>query len=521
MTVVLNSRRDFTLEHYRRVAAEGEPVVIGDRARGVMAEHRAAFVELLAADRTAFMYGVTSRPGLEVKVPVAPEDQAAWATGAEMLGTGRGFGGGYLDERVVRGIVFARLADFVEGTAKIRPVVADRVAAMLDGPLPPVPLDGQVGAGEILPLMHVMSRVVTSDFEEGEWMTLVNGSPCSAALIADTALHARHRLVRAEQVLALSVEALRAPLDAYDPELDALWGDEHETAALRALRAHLDGADSAGRLVQQAPVSYRILPRVLGQVRRAIAGVEHAARVSLASAAHNPVYVRPDDRHPHGRLFSTGGYHNAMAYPALNAMTVAWADITLICERHIACLHSSELSELPHFLAPAGVPGAATNLFGWVAAGYVEGARAAAAPTLLPACVNDARDDVSSPTFIAYARERRGAECLDGVLAILSLVSSQALFVADRAPGPRLRDFLAGIRSVFPPVDGRPRNSLGAQAGRLAGIFSRGALTGELDFGDAPLTRELDFATPPSGQSRGAQAAAARPWMPRAGRARP
>src|SRR6266852_4261049 len=182
---------------------------------------------------------------------------------------------------------------------------------------------------------------------------------------------------------------------------------------------------------------------------------------------------------------------------------------------------SSKLPELPHFLAPAGVPGAATNLFGWVAAGYVEGARAAAAPTLLPACVNDARDDVSSPTFIAYARERRGAECLDGVLAILALVSSQALFVADRAPGPRLRDFLAGIRSVFPPADGRPRNSLGAQAGRLAGIFSRGALTGELDFGDAPLTRELDFATPPSGQSRGAQAAAARPWMPRAGRARP
>jgi histidine ammonia-lyase len=484
MAVIVNSRRDFTLENYRQVAADGEGVVIGDIARRVMAQCRASFVELLAADRTAFMYGVTSRPGLEVKVAVAPEDQAAWATGAEMLGTGRGFGGGYLDERVVRGIVFARLADFVEGTAKIRPIVADRVAAVLDGPLPAVPLDGQVGAGEILPLMHVMSRVVTSDFEEGEWMTLVNGSPCSAALIADTALHARHRLERAEQVLALSVEALRAPLDAYDPELDGLWGDEDETAALRALRGQLAGADAAGRLVQQAPVSYRILPRLLGQVHRAVAGVEHAARVSLASAAHNPVYVPPDDRQPHGRLFSTGGYHNAMAYPALNALTVAWADLALVAERHIACLHSSEVSELPHFLAPPGAPGAATNLFGWVATGYVEGARAAAAPTLLPACVNDARDDVSSPTFLAYAKERRGAECLDGVLAILALVSSQALFVADRAPAPRLRDFLGGLRSVFPPVDGRRRASLGAEAGRLAELMSRGALSGELDFGD-------------------------------------
>jgi histidine ammonia-lyase len=484
MTVVLNSRQDFTLGHYRRVAADGEGVVIGDIARTVMAERRAAFVELLASDRTAFMYGVTSRPGLEVKVAIPPEDQLAWASGSEMLGTGRGFGGGCLDERVVRGIVFARLADFVDGTAKIRPVVADRVVAMLDGPLPAVPLDGQVGAGEILPLMHVMSRVVTSDFEEGEWMTLVNGSPCSAALIADTALHSRHRLERAEQILALSVEALRAPLDAYDAELDALWGDADEVAALRALRGHLDRAATSGRLVQQAPVSYRILPRVLGQVHRAVAGVEHAARISLASAAHNPVYVPPDERHPHGRLLSTGGYHNAMGYPALNAMTVAWADLALLAERHITCLHSSEVSELPHFLAPPGVPGAATNLFGWVATGYVEGARAAATPTLLPASVNDARDDVSSPTFLAYAKERRGAECLDGVLAILALTASQALFVAGRHPAPRLRDFLAGLRSVFPPVDGRRRTSLGAQAGRLADLFSHGALTGELDFGD-------------------------------------
>ena len=138
--------------------------------------------------------------------------------------------------------------------------MADRIAALLDGTLPKVPLDGQVGAGEILPMMHVMSETFTGDFEEGEWMTLVNGSPCSAALVADTALHARHRLENAEVVFALSVEALRAPLEAYDAALDLLWGDEHEAAALRELRTHLLGAETANRLEQQAPVSYRILP---------------------------------------------------------------------------------------------------------------------------------------------------------------------------------------------------------------------------------------------------------------------
>ena len=254
--------------------------------------------------------------------------------------------------------------------------MADRIAALLDGTLPKVPLDGQVGAGEILPMMHVMSETFTGDFEEGEWMTLVNGSPCSAALVADTALHARHRLENAEVVFALSVEALRAPLEAYDAALDLLWGDEHEAAALRELRTHLLGAETANRLEQQAPVSYRILPRVLGQARRAVAHLEQAARTSLSSAAHNPVFLPPDAEHPGGRLISTGGYHNAMAYPALNALNVAWADLALVAERHVTGLHTAAVSELPNLLALPDAPGSETNLFGWVAAGYVEGARA-------------------------------------------------------------------------------------------------------------------------------------------------
>ena len=481
MTVVVNTRADFTLENFRRVAVDGEGVAIGDEAKRVMSDARAHFVALLEQDRTAFMYGVTSRPGVEVKTAVAPVDQAAWATGSEMLGTGRGFGGGDLDERVVRGIVFARLADFVEGNAKTRPLVADRIAGLLDGPLPKVPLDGQVAAGEILPMMHVMSEIFTGDFEEGEWMTLVNGSPCSAALVADTALHARHRLENAERVFALSIEAMRAPLEAYDPALELLWGDEHEGAALRGLRAHLAGAKSTDRLVQQAPVSYRILPRILGQGRRAVAQLEEAARTSLSSAAHNPVFVPPDDDNPNGRLFSTGGYHNAMGYPALNALTVAWADLALIAERHVTALHTPSVSELPPLLALPGAPGSDTNLFGWVAGGFVEGARAAATPSLLPASVNDPRDDVSVPTFLAYGKERRGAACLDGALAILSLVASQALFVAGRQPAPPLRQYLDGVRSVFGPVD-RPRRQLGAEAGRLAEVLSDSALSGRLAF---------------------------------------
>jgi len=96
-----------------------------------------------------------------------------------------------------------------------------------------------------------------------------------------TALRSRHRLESAQAVCALSIEAFGAPLGAYDAALDDLWGDAHEAAVLRALRRHLDGAGTDGRRFHQAPVSYRIIPRVLGQAHRVVAAVEKAAATAL------------------------------------------------------------------------------------------------------------------------------------------------------------------------------------------------------------------------------------------------
>jgi histidine ammonia-lyase len=479
MTVLLEGRDDFTLENLRRVTVDGEGVEIGQSARRAMEQGRENFMALLGSDRTRFIYGTTSLPGRAAKVPVRPEQQheraRQWGPAP-----GRGYGGGYLDERVVRGIVFARLLNHVSGNGKVRPVIAERVAALLERPMRKVPLDGQVGAGEILPLFHVMRDIRRDDLEEGEAMALINGSPCAAALVGDAALHARHRVEQAEAILALSIEAFRAPLGAYDAALDDLWGDEDETAALQALRNYLEGADQGDRLFHQAPVSYRIVGRVLGQALRAVATVEKAARVSLRSVTDNPVYVPPDENHPFGRAFSTGGYHNGMATPALDGLSAAWADLAFIAERHTTALNSPETSGIePH----------GAGLYGWVVSGFAEEARSAAAPSFTPAAVNDPQNDVASVTFRAYRSERRAAECLDNALAGLAIVASQALFATGREPAPPLAGLLAGLRSVFPVIEDLEGRDLEADAERLAAVFHAGALSGALDFGGAVATR--------------------------------
>jgi histidine ammonia-lyase len=477
MTVVVDTRADFTLENFRRVAWDGEGVEIGPRALERMESTRSSFLALLESDRTAFIYGTTTRPGIEVGKAVAPDDQRGYARTLRGSWSPSFGGGGVLEARVTRGIVFARLANFVEGNAKTRPVIAERIAALLDGPLPAVPLGGHVAAGEILTLAPIMNAV-EGDFEEGETMALVNGSPCAAALAADVALAAATRLHAAEEVFALSVEAFGAPLDAYDEALEALWEDEHEVAALRGLRAGLDGAEASGRLGHQAPVSYRILPRVLGQAYRAVSGVEHAAAVSLRSVTDNPAYLPPDDGHPLGRAISTGGYHNAIAPQAISTLAAAWADLIFLAERHVTAMHVGATSELPPLLERPGGGGGKTNLLGWTAGSFLEDARTAASATLLPAGVGDAQNDVGAPTFLAYRKELFVADCLDSALALLAASASQGLWVTGREPAPPLRPLLERVRALFPPVDDPAERRIGDELGGLAEAFRAAALDG-------------------------------------------
>jgi histidine ammonia-lyase len=472
MTVLVDTRRDFTLENFRRVALGGEGVRIGAEARRAMAAARESFMALLDSDRTAFIYGTTTRAGIEVGRPLAPNEQRDYAR-AGRRNSSPSFGGeGDLDEHVVRGIVFARLANFVEGNAKTRPVIAERIAALLDGPLPALPLGGQDGPGEVLPLLQLMS-VIDGDFEEGEPMALVNGAPCAAALAADVALASGHRLRIAERVFALSIEGFRAPLEAYDEALEALWDDEHEIAALRALRESLTGASEDDRITHQAPVSYRILPRVLGQAHRAVAAMEHAARVSLPSVTDNPVYVLPDERHPLGRVISTGGYHNGIVYPAMGAIAAAWADLAFLAERHVTAMHVGATADhLPRLLERPGGGGGRTNLLGWVAGSFLEDARRAASPTLLPVGLADAQNDVAVPTFGAYRKAKAAEGCLDSSLALLAASSSQALWATDRTSAPALRPLVEEVRSIFEPVDHPAGRHFGDELDRLAGAIS-------------------------------------------------
>ncbi len=289
----------------------------------------------------------------------------------------------------------------------------------------------------------------------------------------------------AHKTFALSIEAFRAPLEHYDAALDSLWNDEHEAAALRGLRHYLVDAGD-GRRNFQAPVSYRILPRVLGHAHRATAQAERAAARSLASVSDNPVYIPPDADHAWGRCLSTGGYHNAMASPALDDLAAIWADLCLLCDRHASKLLIGRVSHLPDLLLVDRDPGDADGHgnVGYVpmaVTGYLEQAKAAAQRTFIPGSesAGSGQDDVASPVFLAFAKEARAGRCLDAALAMLAVMAAQALHVTKRQPPPALRGFVADLRAIVPAVEAD--RLLGPELGRLAEDFSRQVFSPEAE----------------------------------------
>ena len=71
-------------------------------------------------------------------------------------------------------------------------------------------------------------------------MSLINGSPCAAALTADVTLCAADLIDWAQRLFGLAATALGVSAEIFDARLDELWGDPFQAQALSTLRAQLE-----------------------------------------------------------------------------------------------------------------------------------------------------------------------------------------------------------------------------------------------------------------------------------------
>jgi len=428
-------------------------VRIDDAAMARMTAERQRFMALIE-DPTITVYGVTSGYGQYAKKRLSPHERMVQAKRPPTPAAASW--GDLLPDRVVRAIIFARLANFIDGHAAITPEVALAVAAMLDGrPLPKIPARGQGGAGEILALAHAFGDVAaTESIAEKDVLSLINGSPSASALVADTALSANARLAVAVDVFALAAEAFNTPLSHFGAELGEFWNNPHDVWALAQLRDAIGEGHGGPRRPYQAPVCLRILPRMLGQARRAERLAAEIAAESLAAVTDNPVMLPPDEAHPLGRVISTGGYHNPHAVTAMDAVTAATVNLITIAGRISAKMLDGAVSLLPDQLGFGGAEGDLSCL-PMAVTGYEEEARTHAAATLLPGSESGGfgQDDVASPVFLAWSKQEKTGALLEAALASLAFIALQALSITGRPVPTRLEDLTRDIRRFIPDPD--------------------------------------------------------------------
>ena len=81
----------------------------------------------------------------------------------------------------------------------------------------------------------------------------------------------------------IEAETVRSKAREVDARLDELWGDPFQAQALSMLRAQLGGTTAGGVAAPghvQPPVSFRIIPRVIGNALRVLDQARSAARTS-------------------------------------------------------------------------------------------------------------------------------------------------------------------------------------------------------------------------------------------------
>jgi histidine ammonia-lyase len=461
--VRLAFRADIDLDAFRRVAWEGEGVTIAPAALERIGDRRARFEAFVVAHPERRLYGINVHAGDGSHRPL---DDAARRDYARGMQSAVSFGEP-LPRRVVRGIVLSRLTNFIEGHSGVTAGLAEAVAAMLDGrPLPSVPRHGNGGSGEIPALGALFGAIgFERQLQLKESMSLINGSPCAAALTADASLCAADLIDWAQRLFGLAAAALGVSAEIFDARLDELWGDPFQAQALATLRDQLGAAASGGAADAasghvQPPVSFRIIPRVVGNALRVLASAQAAARTSLGAVSDNPTLLF--DGHELVDIVSTGGFHNGTAAPAIDSLAATVADLAALALHQLHRLQDSR-DALPRFDA--------TNLgiLQMAANGYAEEARAACVPSLL-GLGGRGQNDVPSPSFIAFNRYERVHGFAAGTLACLACIAAQSLHQTGRPVSPSLATTLASISALSPPLT--ERRSLGPELAALTGLLT-------------------------------------------------
>ena len=489
---------DLSIADVEAVARRGGSATLEDGARQRMQRARDV-IEGLVADG-AVVYGVTTGFGDLATTFIEPA-QAGTLQQHLLMSHAAGVGPAFPRE-VVRAMLLLRANTLAIGHSGCRPVVVDRLLAMLDAGIHPVvPEQGSLGAsGDLAPLAHlalpiigrgeveVAGRVTPAgdalraagleplNLEAKEGLALLNGTQMMSALAA-LFLADADRLARTASVAAaMSVEALLGTDVAFSDAYQRARPHPGQIAVAAELRHLL--RDSGFQRVHhgsahkvQDPYSLRCVPQVHGAVRDALDQLRRVLEIELNAATDNPL-VFPDGGVADssavatggGRVISGGNFHGEPIALALDYAKLAVAELGSISERRTALLVDARLNGgLPPFLAATSGVDSGMMIYQYTAAALASEHKVLAHPASVDSIPTSAnQEDHVSMGSIAARHARTILEGVERIVAIELVVAAQALDLraglldhdgSTTTPGAGVVEALSRIRGRIAHLD--------------------------------------------------------------------
>jgi histidine ammonia-lyase len=449
VTVVLTGR-DLVLDELVRVARDGERVELDGAARSRMERSHAVVLATMSSGSP--IYGTTTGVGVLKRVDVGAAEAAgysSWMLAHHLVGQGQP-----APTDVVRATMLRLANHFAEGSPGVRPELAERfIAALNGGQAPSVHAIGSVGQADLAPLAE-LSVAVVGDFElePGEGTALLDSNAFSTAWAALAIADTTTLLDALDVAGAVSLDGFAANPTMIDPAIGAV----RPFPGIRSTLARL-GELLAGSAIHepgvprnlQDPLSFRNLPQVQGACRDALDHVAAVLAIELNANQGNPIVVTAEDR-----VVSVANFEILPLAAALDYLRIVLASaLGVATERVVKSLYTP-WSGLPTGLAPKGdTAHAGLTYLSLAAQSLTVEARLLAGPVSFELTSTTHAEGIEDRTTMAPLAARRLAEMVElgGTIAAIELaVGAQAVELRGHRPGVGTARAIAAVRRHVP-----------------------------------------------------------------------
>ncbi|WP_122460944.1 HAL/PAL/TAL family ammonia-lyase [Pseudomonas viridiflava] len=428
------------------VARHGAQLVLSDAAWARIDNAQAIVRQIVASGERA--YGVNTGLGALCNVSLEGE-QLSRLSRNTLLSHACGVGAPLADEQT-RAIICAALLNYSQGKSGIHRQVVEALLALLNrGITPQVPAQGSVGylthmahvgvallgVGQVSYRGQIVSAQQALD-EEGlkpvllgakDGLCLVNGTPCMTGLSCLALADAERLTQWADVIGAMTFEALRGQLDAFDETILALKphpGMQIVGSNLRSLLAGSEVLASSQGIRTQDALSIRSIPQVHGATRDQLAHAIRQIETELNSVTDNPLLLGTLDAY---RVVSQANPHGQSVAMAADLLCMAVAELGSIAERRLDRLINPMVSGLPAFLVSQPGVNSGMMIVQYVAASLCAENRQMAQPAVVDNYVTSGlqEDHLSLGTSATLKLHKVLANATQ-ILAIEYLLAAQA-----------------------------------------------------------------------------------------------